>query len=815
MDYVLKASAVIVLFYLCFYFFLKKETFFTANRWFLIIGIIGAIVFPFVEIPIEIISEPTLISEPSFIIDETLPQQNTQTAIETPLDWTYLISVTYGLGILVFLIQFLLQFGSLVLLLLKNPKNEQGIYTYVIIKNKVAPFSFFKWIFYNPESYSDEELKLMLNHEKVHAKQLHSIDLIITQLACVVFWANPLIWLYRKEVRQNLEYIADQNTQDQTKAQKEYQLLLLKTSVANHHISLSTPFYNSLIKERIIMLNKSRSNQKKQWRFVLIVPLLAGLLMSMNTKTVYVEAQQEVDTITNTISFIVHKNTTDQELKAMSKSVKEQGGSLKFSQLKRNDANELTSIFVKLYGYSYGGGDSERPIQPFLIYKELFAYKGGYVGDTNGATLHFEDPSTGKRQQAVKALKQRVSKILITNGLVNTDAVNLSEQRLDIKIVFKNTMTDDDLKDIKTELKANDIVMDIKTIKRNKDGIITAIDVDFKTENGSANYTIKHPEGIQPFYFKRNQGSFGVGAAKHQDYIVETIRIDDLNKQTSDSDKSYNLTYQINDSVVVAVSDTIRVKRFNDYYNKTKRKLNSKDQNNLKDTIYFGIDSAEVKRLSQLKSDIYYEDATAPNVINSETTNIFQPNDKTYQGISSYSTKNPKPLYIINGEVVGAAYIHILNPNDIDKVSILKGETAVKTYGKKGENGVIIIDLKNRATTTEKGEKNPWSIRTEVSNVTYIDDEDDTKNGTLAYLTKYTPDNVLDQHIAYLEKFDIKVKFSKLKRDKKGEITSIKVTVYNSEGDESSASFKNNKGIPSIEFGKSEGKLVARSSTMN
>lgn len=807
MEYLLKASAVIALFYVCFYVLLKKETFFTANRWFLIFGLITAIVFPFIVIPIEVMIQPAAIPEQNFIITEGFSQEQIQNQTVPPFDWTRLIPLAYALGVLAFFIQFLCQFGSLVFLLLRNSKQKHGFYTYVIIKNKVAPFSFFKWIFYNPESYSDEELQLMLNHEKVHANQLHSIDLIITQLACVVFWANPLIWLYRKEVRQNLEYIADQNTQDQTKAQKEYQLLLLKTSVANHHISLSTPFYNSLIKERIIMLNKSRSNRKKQWRYLLIVPLLAGLLMSMNTKTVYVEAAAKTKIAENTLSFLVSKNTSDEELNAMSNSVKQRGGSLEFSALKRNKANQLTNIDVKLYGHRYGGGNSKTAIEPFLIYKEYFGNKGGYIGYIDNGTLHFDDPSIGKQRKAVRALKERVSKVLMTNGFANTDALNLSEQRLDLKIVFKNTMSDKDLKDIKAELKANDIVMDIKTIKRHKDGIITAIDVDFKTENGSANYAMQHPAGIQAFYFKRDEDGFGVGAAKQQKQIVEIINVDDLNKQDSESNKRNVLTYRYNDTVIVEVEDNLYVERLNTYYNKTKRKLHSKDGKRLNDTIRFSIDSAEVKRLSQLKSDIYYEDATAPHIINSETINIFQPNDKTYQSISSYTTKNPKPLYIINGEVVGSAYIQILNPNDIDKVSILKGETAVETYGKKGENGVIIIDLKNR--TTEKGEKNPWAISISSNS---FDNEDSSKNASLVYISKTSTDAILETQKKLLEQRGITVKYSKIKRNKADEITSIRISLKNNKNSETSATYKNNDGIDPIEFGISEGSMVVRTS---
>ncbi|EPR73863.1 Regulatory sensor-transducer, BlaR1/MecR1 family [Winogradskyella psychrotolerans RS-3] len=261
MEYLLKASAVIAIMYLCFYFFLKKETFFEHNRWFLLTGLVLALIFPLIVIPVYIPVEPIANEVTTFI--SSAPSNFITTAQpEVAFDWYKLIPILYSIGLIAFTGQFVFQFGSLVLLLLKNPKHKDQHFTYVIVDNKISPFSFFKWIVYNPESYETEELQLILTHEKVHVNQFHSIDIISTQLACILFWFNPLIWLYRKEVRQNLEYIADSKTQSLTNTTKEYQHLLLKTSVTNHATIVSNNFYNSSIKKRILMLNKSRSNKK-------------------------------------------------------------------------------------------------------------------------------------------------------------------------------------------------------------------------------------------------------------------------------------------------------------------------------------------------------------------------------------------------------------------------------------------------------------------------------------------------------------------------------------------------------------------------
>ncbi|RZN81412.1 MAG: M56 family peptidase, partial [Winogradskyella sp.] len=142
MEYLIKVSALIVLLYLGYTIFLKKETFFSHNRWFLLLGLVAALILPLIVIPIYISVEPISISETpmNFIIDNS-----TGIVQETPFDWSQLLKLIYVIGVIICLTQFVLQFGSLLILLLNNTKNKDGIYTYVIVKNRISPFSFFKW----------------------------------------------------------------------------------------------------------------------------------------------------------------------------------------------------------------------------------------------------------------------------------------------------------------------------------------------------------------------------------------------------------------------------------------------------------------------------------------------------------------------------------------------------------------------------------------------------------------------------------------------------------------------------------------------
>lgn len=840
MEYLIKASAVIALFYLCFYFFLKKETFFNHNRWFLLIGVVIALIFPFIVIPIHIAVEPMIVPETVYTVSENIPVNIQKPIPVSKFEWLTLLPIIYGIGLIVFLTQFIFQFGSLILLLLKNPSNKDGIYTYVIVNNTISPFSFFKWIVYNPESFNNEELKLMLTHEKVHANQLHSIDILLIQLACSIFWFNPLIWLYRKEVRQNLEYIADYKTQEESNSEIEYQRLLLKTSVTNHNISLPNNFYNSLIKERIVMLKKSRSNRKKQWKYFLMLPLLAGLLLSMNTEEVYIESETILkESSQPTLEFVVTKNTTEAELKAMSDAIENKGGTLVFSDIIRNEKKELVNIFLKLNNHKYGYTNNTTPIDSFIIYKEFFGSGGGYVGRINGATLHFDNDTNDKN--FIDALTKRAHKSIIKKG------VQKSFTSESIKVTFTKMMTDESIKKHKEFLKSKGVIMTLNELKRNKNNEIIDINIDFKTENGSANYNVNDEAGIKSFYFNMEEdGSFRVGALNNQKVIVGTlIESDNLNQNQKSSPKTKVFIYDDEKHEAFPIDSLHGKVLIEQHENSVKDFKNSitiirdtiHGKANHKDSVYiikgqngvkgyyssnFSKDTIHVVRgyktdSSHVKADYFYQSNSPVKIINSdENIIIHNPKTSNQNSFVFRNDNNPKPLYVVNGKVIKDYHLNAVNPNNIEKIHVLKGNSATELYGKKGENGVLVITTKGKNTFVSNSEikkQNSW--RVEVGGMNYIDDEDPRKNSTLAYLTKYTSDKTLENHKENLKKMGITVKFSKLKRNKAGEITSVKISISNEKGAKSSATWKVDEGIPSIEFGETEGSLIARTSNMN
>ena len=173
MEYLIKVSAILILFYTCYKLFLNRETFFESNRYFLFIGLIAAFVLPLIVIPKYIEVEP-IITQNAYVINET----NSQSIVaDNSISLTTTITYIYVIGVLFFIGRFLLQFSSLVLLYLNSTKQRVASYIYVITRKALSPFSFFNWIVFNPKQFNARELDQIITHEKVHAQQLHSIDI--------------------------------------------------------------------------------------------------------------------------------------------------------------------------------------------------------------------------------------------------------------------------------------------------------------------------------------------------------------------------------------------------------------------------------------------------------------------------------------------------------------------------------------------------------------------------------------------------------------------------------------------------------------
>ena len=400
--YILKASAILALFLIVYQIFLKNETFFTLNRFFLLGGLLSALLLPFVTFQDEVLIQATAV--------EAGPAVNGMVVSETaPIDWRGMVLWAYLPGILICTGLVFRQLHGLFSIIRKGQKRTHDGYILIPSNYIQGPFSFFRYIFYNPQVHDQAELELVLEHEKAHGKQLHSVDILLARVAAIVLWINPMVWWYQKIIQQNLEYLADAQAVRDLSSVREYQYALLKVSGNPTSPPLVNHFNQSLIKKRIVMLQRNQSKSIHVLKYLLILPMLALFLMAFNRETVYVmeesPASMAYSQDAKSIEYLIDKNTTDAQLLKMKNELAKDDIDFSYTTV-RNEAREIIDISINVIGTSKNGNsfsgsynsDSEEPIKPMML--RITTEGGISIGEVSalheieeGSELHFSSGS--------------------------------------------------------------------------------------------------------------------------------------------------------------------------------------------------------------------------------------------------------------------------------------------------------------------------------------------------------------------------------------------------------------------------------------
>ena len=157
---------------------------------------------------------------------------------------------------------------------------REGAWRIVVCPEPIQPCSFFHWIFL-PASMADtpDARATILKHEQAHIRQMHTLDILLGEVVAVLCWMNPLAWLLLKEIRLNLEYLADRAVLADEPEKRAYQYLLLDLALDNRPQASAIPFGHSFLKERIVMINRRASSTRSRYRYLLVLPLCLLLVI--------------------------------------------------------------------------------------------------------------------------------------------------------------------------------------------------------------------------------------------------------------------------------------------------------------------------------------------------------------------------------------------------------------------------------------------------------------------------------------------------------------------------------------------------------
>ncbi|CAM4161679.1 M56 family metallopeptidase [Flavobacterium weaverense] len=346
--YFLKSSGLLITFYLAYHFLLRKETFFATNRCFLLIGLLTSVFLPLV-----FYTNTVFVETNDNVIDwNKIPAAADLSNGANATNWYLISAIIYGIGFMFYLLKFVLDFYHLNIVLKGKRIQKQEDYNLLDTTDNVAPYSYFNTIVYNSTLYSTTELENILEHEKVHCQQNHSVDVLVSRVFCIVFWFNPIVWLYMKDILQNLEFIADHEATNKVIDKKAYQFTLLKITTHENCVAITNHFYQSLIKKRIVMLNKNQSKKRNSWKYAVVIPALIAFVMFFQIKVVAQQRNEQTstqlkgDVTANKLEFSWNKNTTDVQFTKDISTAKSLNIDLVFSKIRRNSKNEITKIKI-------------------------------------------------------------------------------------------------------------------------------------------------------------------------------------------------------------------------------------------------------------------------------------------------------------------------------------------------------------------------------------------------------------------------------------------------------------------------------------
>ena len=287
--YLLKVNVAFVLFYAFYRLFFYKDTFFKLRRAILLAFFGLALFYPLLNIQ-DWVRQQEPIVDVIYMYSAMLPEATAKADAAASVDWYGWLLGSLGFiywGIVAFLCgRFLVQLSSILWLAHTSERvviHETPVYA---LRKAAGPFSFFRMVFLHPESHSDKETDEILTHECTHVSQWHSIDVILSEMMCMACWFNPFVWLLKREVRHNLEYLADNTVIQSGYDSKSYQYHLLGLA---HHQSVTT-LYNSFnvlhLKNRIMMMNKKRSPGIVRTKYLIFIPLVGILMLLSNIEAV-------------------------------------------------------------------------------------------------------------------------------------------------------------------------------------------------------------------------------------------------------------------------------------------------------------------------------------------------------------------------------------------------------------------------------------------------------------------------------------------------------------------------------------------------
>jgi beta-lactamase regulating signal transducer with metallopeptidase domain len=692
--------------YLFYQLVLRRLTFYNWNRWYLLVYSLLSFFIPFINIS-PVLEENNLANHevlqliPSLggsALHSTAPEKIAW-SIE---DWALLFIAT---GVVLMITRLVIQQISFRRILRSSRLIiDERVKVYQVDKN-IIPFSYGNSIFVNQYQHSAEELKEIIRHEFIHVKQKHTVDILWSECVIVLNWYNPFAWLLRNAIRQNLEFIADHQVLQNGINKKEYQYLLLKVIGVNH-FSIAPQFNFNSLKKRIAMMNKIKSAKVHLLKFLFLLPLVATLLLSFREKFI---ASKHADDYQVRYEGLVIDIDSRKPIAGVDiidkvsgqKTRSDENGRFRFFYQRRGNKLDVFMVFDK-------NGYLKQEAAFFITYnnngngkKGLMELVGMKKGDKAGKCEEcFSSMSLKYEDQPESITEATILEMLhasITNSDRDADSWrndNYASETDTIPSNKKNTRSNTGK--MPENVKSTNINNHTVTV-RLKDGTVEQYDLN-KPEEKEA-YIKKYGElpsppppppvpsskpGVPPppapappkpnkkgyiVTIADNHGECVVIIKNRENKIIEAIQLTEWNENENEYVEKYG---EIPPPPVVIPPTPPRPPK-------------TRTVPETPGVPAPGIDNGII--VAPAKENFY-----------SKPGSPVHPPSKSTVRVRPIDGSNEEPIYVLDGEIQpkNSPVINKINLDDIESVSVIKGELAEKTYGDKGKNGVVVIATRKK-----------------------------------------------------------------------------------------------------------------------
>jgi hypothetical protein len=277
LQYLLEANLYLAVFYAVYYLLLRNDTHYALTRIYLLATAVISFCIPLLQLGFLKPVEPQLISVTLIPpLYSTIIHHSTAPAETVSFTWQDGLIYAYLLGVAVLFVVFSIKIYQLFRLTRSANADTDASYKLIYVDGSNIAFSFFNFLFIGTKASGADTI---IQHELVHIRQKHSADIIFVELLKIINWFNPFVYLLQASIKNLHEYIADEQTAANENDVIAYSTFLVNNAYGLSGSSITHSFFNyNLLKKRIIMLNQQRSGNLARLKYLLVVPIIAGLL---------------------------------------------------------------------------------------------------------------------------------------------------------------------------------------------------------------------------------------------------------------------------------------------------------------------------------------------------------------------------------------------------------------------------------------------------------------------------------------------------------------------------------------------------------